>query len=214
MAVCRNLTRWKTALKFQQVYYVLDEALRILWIGGEWDEFALANGGTAAQANQMLATPLLDHVSGASTQASLARMIATVREMHAPLRIDYRCDAPQMLRRFQLTIQPMKDNRVLMVHDLRDAHRFDAPLPAWHSDPDATAQKCSFCGAVRPDGGATAGHGWDFAEDLGADHPVAVAYVICPACTAHIDEVVTSLRAHRKPRTPATDGFGPGEADA
>lgn len=199
-------------MKFQQVYYVLDEALRILWIGGEWDEFALANGGTAARSNQVLATPLLDHVSGASTQASLARMIAAVREGQVPLRIDYRCDAPQMSRRFQLTIQPMKNDRVLMVHDLRDARRFDVPLPAWHADPAAKAQKCSFCGAVRPDGGAKAGHGWDFAEDLGADHPVAVAYVVCPACTAQIDEVVASLNARRQPRSPATGGFGPTEA--
>lgn len=207
-------------LKFQQVYYVLDEALRILWIGGEWDDFALTNGGTKARSNQVLATPLLDHVAGASTQASLARMISVVREVQAPLRIDYRCDAPRMLRRVRLTIQPMKNNRVLMVHDLRDARTFEEPLPAWHASPEATAQKCSFCGAVRQGGGAAeghgggaaGGHGWDFAEDLGARHPTAVAYVVCPACIAQIDEVVTGLRARRQPRNPAAGGFGPSEA--
>ena len=29
-------------MKFQQVYFVVDEEFRLLWIGGEWDEAALA----------------------------------------------------------------------------------------------------------------------------------------------------------------------------
>ncbi len=193
------------ALKFQQVYYVLDPDDRILWIGGEWDEFALANGGSGAGSNRVLATPLARHVTGETTRAALARMIAAVRDAGAPLRIDYRCDSPRLLRRVQLTIQPMKDDRVLMVHDLRDARAFEVALPPWHADETAAARKCSFCGAVHlPDAG------WNFAEDLGADHPAGVAYVICPGCAAQIDEGVASLRQRRAPSTPMTGGFGPG----
>lgn len=192
-------------LKFQQVYYVLDPESRILWIGGDWDEFALANGGSGARSNAVLATPLAHHVAGVETRAALARMIDAVRAVQGPLRIDYRCDSPTLLRRFQMTIQPMKDGRVLMVHDLRDARSFEEALPHWHADEAAEARKCSFCGAVHQPG-----QGWNFAEDLGADHPAAVDYVICPGCRAQIDEVVTSLHQRRAPSTPMTGGFGPG----
>jgi len=191
-------------LKFQQVYYVLDPDGRILWIGGEWDEFALSNGGSSARSERVLATPLESHVAGAPTRQALARMIGAVREMGEPLKIDYRCDSPNMLRRFQLTIQPMKDNRVLMVHDLRDARTFEESLPHWRAEDAAPARKCSFCGAVHlPD------LGWNFAEDLGARHPEAVDYIVCPGCAAQIDEVVGSLKAQRAPSTSATGGFGP-----
>ena len=194
-------------MKFQQVYYVLDPESRILWIGGEWDEFALANGGTGAGSNAVLATRLTDHVAGETTRAALARMIAVVRDVGAPLRIDYRCDSPTLLRRVQMTIQPMKDNRVLLVHDLRDARSFDAALSPWRADAVAAARKCTFCAAVHAPQA-----GWTQAEDLGPDHPVSVAYVVCPGCAAQIDEVVASLQQRRAPRPPATAGFGPAAA--
>ncbi|WP_223635794.1 hypothetical protein [Rhodobacter sp. TJ_12] len=196
-------------MKFQQVYYVVDAQFRILWIGGEWDDFALANGGAAARANTVLSSDLLAHVSGASTRTALAEMIGAVRETQRPARLDYRCDSPQMLRRFQLSIQPMKDGRVLMVHDLRDARAFDAPLPPWRADPAAKAQKCSFCGAVHRLGGTKGKGQWDFAEDLGARHPQCVTYVICPGCAAQIAEVIDRLHQERAPDPAATGGFGP-----
>ena len=198
-------TRSRTkALKFQQVYYVLDPESRILWVGGDWDDFALSNGGAGACSNRVLSTPLFQHVAGETTRRALARMIAAVRDLGQPLRLDYRCDSPTLSRRFQLTIQPMKDGRVLLVHDLRDARAFGARLPRWHSDASAAAQKCSFCGAVH-----LPRRGWNFAEDLGEDHPRAVEYVLCPGCTAQIDDAVTRLRKDGAPRSAATGGFGP-----
>ena len=110
-------------VKFQQVYYVLDPELRLIWVGGEWDEFALSNSGSNAIANAVLSTSLLGHISDEPTRRATVQMIEAVQEVQAPLRIDYRCDSPSMLRRFLMTIQPMRDNRVLIVHDLRDARR-------------------------------------------------------------------------------------------
>ena len=199
-------TRSRTKLlKFQQVYYVLDPQDRILWIGGEWDEFALANGGSGACANFVLATPLSRHVAGETTRAALARMIGAVRAAGAPLRIDYRCDSPRLARRVRFTIQPMKEARVLMVHDLRDACAFEEALPHWRTEASAAARKCSFCGAVQQPG-----RGWSFAEDLGAAHPAAVDYDVCPGCTAQIDAAVADLRPRRAPGRPMTGDFGPG----
>jgi hypothetical protein len=191
-------------VKFHQVYYVLDSELRVLWIGGEWDEFAIANGGDAARANEVLSTSLRDHIADPDTTEAMIRLVEAVQEATAPLRIDYRCDSYTLLRRFQMTIQPMKDGRVLVVHDLRDARTFDTPHAPWRHTPGASAGKCSFCCSVQ-----TNDKVWRAAEVLGEDHPTEVAYTICPACAGHVDEAISAVRANRKPRAPVTGGFGP-----
>lgn len=176
-------------MRFQQVHCVLDEEYRLLWIGGDWDDFALANGGTRALANDVLSTSILDHVADLATRRALTSLIEAVRRAQHPLRVDYRCDSPTVLRRFQLTVQPMKEQRVLLVHDLRDARSFDRPLVPWRHDPRAPDMKCSFCCALRD---AT---GWTAPEDLVAPHPEAVCYCLCPACEAAIEREIARLGA-------------------
>ncbi len=194
----------KSDLRFHQVYFVLDTEYRLLWIGGDWDEFALRNGGTAARSNEVLSTSLLKQIADEPTKRAVVRLIEAVRAMQQPLRIDYRCDSPTIRRRFQLTIQPMKDARVLLVHDLRDAYSFDRPIAPWQFDPAAPDCKCSFCCAVSLSDGP-----WTPAEALADQHPRAVRYTMCPDCEASVAEAVQSLRDKRKPRNPVTGGFGP-----
>ena len=172
---------------------MLDDQYRLLWIGGDWDDFALANGGNLAQANEVLSTSLFAHVLDAPTRWALTTLIEAVRETRQPIRVDYRCDSPTVLRRFQLTIQPMKENRILLVHDLRDARSFERPLAAWAFDPEATAVKCSFCGAVHE------GDGWTAPERLAAAHPATVRYRLCPDCERGIDAAIARLRADAAP---------------
>lgn len=191
-------------VKFQQVYYVLDPELRLIWVGGEWDEFALSNSGSNAIANAVLSTSLLGHISDEPTRRATVQMIEAVQEVQAPLRIDYRCDSPAMLRRFLMTIQPMRDNRVLIVHDLRDARTFDRPLGLWTFDPAAPDCKCSFCCAVSLDEGP-----YLPPETLGHLHPAEVRLTLCPACVARIAETVLSLREKRQPNIVASGSYGP-----
>ncbi len=176
----------------------------MLWIGGEWDEFALSNGGTKALANDVLATPLDTHIHDEETTKCVVEMVQAVLASHDALRIDYRCDSPEIMRRFQLTIQPMKDDRVLMVHDLRDAQYFTQPLKPWTASETAAHCKCSFCCAVSQDEGR-----WVRPDALGADHPAEVRYTTCPECKALIDEAVLAVRLKRKPKVTITGGFGP-----
>ena len=180
--------RGASSVRFHQVHCVLDDQYRLLWVGGDWDDFALANGGRSAKANEVLSTSLFAHILDASTRRAMTVVIEAVREARLPLKVDYRCDSPTVLRRFQLTIQPMKENRVLLVHDLRDARSFERPLTAWTYDPDATEVKCSFCCAVQH------GSDWIAPEDLETPHPAVVRYRLCPACEAGIDEAVVRLR--------------------
>lgn len=201
--LCKSACSGSDGLKFLQTYSVIDRNLRILWVGGDWDEFALENQGPAAVANQVLSTRLDDHIVGEDTKAAVLALLETVFETQKEIKLDYRCDSPQKLRRVQLTIRPMKDERVLMVHDLRDVQSFVKPFGNWHYRHDAKASKCSFCNSVRHDGGV-----WITPEAL-ENHPTAVRYVICEACQAHVAEAIAAVRENRRPSRVLVSGFGP-----
>lgn len=179
-------------MKFQQVYYVLDPQRRILWVGGEWDEFPLANGGAPVQANDVLSTLLDGHIADADTLAVMIRLISTVQSTGAALRLDYRCDSSTMLRLFQLTIQPMKESRVLLVHDLHDARTFARPMPRWRQLAEAYHGRCSICCDIRLPHGS-----WHAAEDLDHDCPDAVAHTVCPRCLTAVDRAIAAAEAGR-----------------
>lgn len=177
-------------MKFQQVYAVVDSEYRLLWVGGEWDEFALQNAAQHALANHVLSTSLLSHNAGDDTRRLVARMIETVLQTRRPLRLDYRCDSPSMARAYLLTIQPMKDERALMVHDLKDAWHFSPPLNIWHYDPQASDCKCSFCGDIRF-GTATE---WTSCDDIGDRHPTHVFYDVCRRCAGMVADAIARVK--------------------
>ena len=176
-------------MKFQQVYAVVDSEYRLLWVGGEWDEFALQNAAKNALANHVLSTSLMAHIAGDETRQLIARLIETVLQTKRPVRLNYRCDSPSMARYYLLTIQPMKDGRALMVHDLRDAWHFSPPLNVWHYDPNAGTCKCSFCGSIRFEGAST----WTSCDDIGERHPTHVVYEVCDGCRASVAEAIETV---------------------
>lgn len=190
-------------MKFQQVYAVVDSEFRLLWVGGEWDEFALQNAAQHALANHVLSTSLLAHIAGDDTRRLTARLVETVLQTKRPVRVQYRCDSPSMARSYQLTIQPMKDERALMVHDLKDAWHFSPPLNIWHYDPNAKDCKCSFCGDVRFGGGPD----WTSCDDIGDRHPTHVVYEVCARCQDTVAEAVRQVLAGDA-LTPALDSEG------
>lgn len=180
-------------MKFQQVYAVVDSEYRLLWVGGEWDEFALQNAAQHALANHVLSTSLMSHIAGDETRRLIARMVETVLQTKRPLRLGYRCDSPSMARAYLLTIQPMKEERALMVHDLKDAWHFSPPLNIWHYDPNARDCKCSFCGDVR----FGLSKEWTSCDDIGERHPTHVAYTVCSRCDVAVaDAIRMSLDGH------------------
>lgn len=173
-------------MKFLQTFCVVDSSLRILWVGGDWDDFALMAGAEAATANRVLSTKLTGHITDIETADKVAEMVDTVLKVKRPLRMEYRCDSPEEVRRFRLTIQPLKDDRALMVHDLHDAMRLDTPMEPWSFDPSGKEVKCSMCSRVHLP------IGWTDPADLSFPHPQHVRYGMCPQCTMRAD---TAIRA-------------------
>ena len=191
-------------MKFQQVYFVVDDSLRLLWIGGEWDEFALANGGSNARSKEVLCTSLLAHIPHGLTRGATAAMAKAVKDTHEALRIDYRCDSPTLMRRYLMTIQPMKDDRVLFVHDLRDVQTFANAVVHWRFRAGAEDLKCSFCCSVR-----MTDSDWTPPEELADAHPEWVEFTLCPHCQSRITEAIDALRQGRKRAVGTTGGYGP-----
>lgn len=189
-------------MKFLQVYTVVDSEYRVLWVGGEWDEVALNGGAHTAISNAVLSTSVMAHIAGSETRAETARMIDAVLQHKRTLRLEYRCDSPGMARKFLMTIQPMKDDRALMVHDLKDAWHYSPPLNRWHYDPAARDVKCSFCGNVRLQGEAH----WTSCDDIGERHPTHVTYEICADCVQAIDRAVEEVLSGAHADDPVDDG--------
>ena len=138
------------------------------------------------------------------SRGAVVDLVHTVIECQRELRIDYRADSPTMLRRFQMTIQPMRDDRAQMVHDLRDAQTFQQPLDPWHFHANAEAEKCSFCCSVHLRDG-----NWCWPEALETRHPAEVRYRICPDCAARLREPTKATYTGIIPDKPVVNGFGP-----
>lgn len=178
------LHEWIRHLKFQQSFCVVDSSLRLLWIGGDWDDFARKNAGEGAVANAVLTTPLTSHITDIRTADKVAQMIQVVLDTKKPLRMEYRCDSPDEMRRFRLTIQPMKDDRAVMVHDLRDAITLENPMQVWSFHPNARDLKCSMCGGIHLDGA------WVDPLESHVPHPTTVCYTMCEGCEARADAAI------------------------
>ena len=178
------LHEWTKPLKFQQSFCVVDSSLRLLWIGGDWDDFARKNAGDGALANVVLSTSLTAHITDIRTADKVSQMIRAVLDTKKPLRMDYRCDSPDEMRRFRLTIQPMKDDRVVMVHDLRDAILLEKPMQVWAFHPNARDHKCSMCGAVKES------DDWVDPLESQTPHPASVRYTICEGCETRADAAI------------------------
>ncbi len=187
------LHEWTNALKFQQSFCVVDSSLRLLWIGGDWDDFARMNAGEGALANSVLTTPLTAHITDIRTADKVSEMIRVVLDLKKPLRMDYRCDSPNQMRRFRLTIQPLKDNRAVMVHDLRDAITLDTPMCEWKFDPNAHDHKCSMCGSVHMPAG------WVDPLESDRPHPERVCYTLCEGCEARADAAIMATISGEPP---------------
>ena len=175
-------------VKCQQVFYVLDSLYRLLWIGGDWDDFAAENLGGAARASRVLGTNLMDHVAGTEAQEVMADILNDVQETKRSFRMEYRCDSPEQRRDMRMTVTPMRHDRLMVTHDLRDARSLPAVGPGWRWEKGAWDCKCSFCGFLRRT------DGWVDPFETGLRHPEVVDYGVCPTCRQVIAKELERIR--------------------
>jgi hypothetical protein len=180
-------------VKWQQVFYVLDSAHRLLWVGGDWDDFAALNDGAPARASRVLGTRLTDHLAGVEMQETMHALLSDVCAMKRTLRIGCRCDSPTQRRDMRMTITPLRDDRLMVTHDLLDAQTLPSIGRGWSYLPGAFDCKCSLCGALRRR------NVWADPFCTGQRHPELVDYDICPGCREMIGRERARIRRAGRP---------------
>ncbi len=184
-------------MKFLQTFCVVDELSRLLWVGGDWDDFARDNGGDTIVADQALSTSLLQYIADERTAAAVVAMLDRVLASQTSFHLHYRCDSPAHKRELLMTVTPLKDRRVLITHDLLDAQAMPFRGEWWRHDVRSEHMKCSFCCSVRQPSG-----GWvdPFQSDF--PHPATVCYTVCPACDGRIATAFADMAAHHTADAP------------
>jgi hypothetical protein len=135
------------------VLYAVNSRDELTWVGGQWERFALENGGAALLPEHVLGRPLWDFVSDATTRQLYREALARVRAGRA-IRLPLRCDAPGLRRWLELTISPDEGGRVLFEsRTLREEAREPvAVLGASGPRLEELLRCCSWCKRVEAGG--------------------------------------------------------------
>jgi len=130
--------------------YLLDEKDRIVSVGGDWDEFACANGGEHLSGQALLGSSFWDHVSGESLSQLLELIFRRVRERGEPITVPSRCDSPQVVRHLEIRVEPRPDRQL----EIQSRISSETPRAQWRGAIRARMllQMCSWCNRFHVEG--------------------------------------------------------------
>jgi hypothetical protein len=170
-----------------QLSYTLDPDDAITAVTGDWDRFALDNGGDESLSTKIIGRRLDHFISGDVTLMFVRTLLMSARTLKRTIQRPYRCDSPQLKRFMEMTIVP-RGNGVLEVchrqvrsEPYRYALTFTAAMPGAGSN---FVKRCSLCQRIR------VGDRWSEVDDAvlegrlqqGAAAKLAVLYGVCPDC--------------------------------
>jgi hypothetical protein len=89
-----------------KLVYRLDRNNRILSVGGDWDKFALENGGEMAVARVVVGENLFDFIAGAETKSYVNAILFACRETGQPFCGSFQCNSDEEERRFIWNVTP------------------------------------------------------------------------------------------------------------
>lgn len=174
--------------------YALDHRDRILWVGETWDEWARASSAPHLLTSEVVGRSLWTLIGDARLRALLGILLAKVRRSHAPLRLPFRCDAPDEKRWMEIEIcAGPRDTVVMRTEQIDASPREVPPSMEWRLATDADEDDrvlwiCSWCNAV-----LSRDDRWiELEEDLALDprryEPTpAVAHRLCGRCERRLE---------------------------
>lgn len=125
-----------------RTYYIIDKRNTVVETGGDWDRFALQNGGEKAMGENVLGQSLWDFVQGDSVRSYLNALFFSSRLRGDGLCLPMRCDSHLERRDLRMTIRVLLDNGLHISHEqLGSPSVHHAPTWVDHSD-------CINCGGV------------------------------------------------------------------
>jgi len=167
------------------ISYRIDEADRLIAVGGGWDQFASENDGAGAQPEAVLGRSLWDFVTGPTLRELYRRLMKEVRSGR-PVRFRCRCDAPAQRRVFLISIDPLPSGQVEYTTLLTAIERREAVtwLDAQQPRSSDLVCVCSWCGRVRlPEGSWVAiEEAMERYEDLHGPAVPGLTHGICEYC--------------------------------
>lgn len=178
------------ALEFR---YELDAADRILRVDAAWLRFAWDNEAAELTAARVVGRSIWEFVSGGETR-HLYRMLFDAARTGRPLRIPFRCDAPDRRRYMELQIEPTEAQGLrltgrLLREELRPPV---ALLEADRPREGGFVVICSWCKRIRTEPGA-----WEEVEEavrkLGLFDEAALpglSHGICADCRTRLEAAI------------------------
>jgi hypothetical protein len=173
----------------QPLSYTLDKSDAIIAVAGNWDRFAVENGG-----DDLLSTKIIGHrldrfIAGDVTRMFVRTMLMSARTLKRNVRRTYRCDSPQIKRFMEMTIVPCSDGVLEVSHrQIRtEPYRHAVTITAAAGTTTGLIKRCSVCNRVR------LRQSWRDADDAllapcpptaGAAAQLTVIYGVCPDCLA------------------------------
>jgi hypothetical protein len=182
---------WHCNAEGAKMIYWLSAGDEITGVSGEWDRFAIENGGPEALADMVVGHSLWSFVQGVPTRRFLSEIFHACRHSCDDFVMPYRCDGKGSERLFSLHVIP-EDRGVLRVEHriLRVRPAFAGTLPK--AVEAASYRQCSICLSGH------LGEHWMAPGRLIRMPEAAVTYVVCPACRAATQ--VTAIAALEGPR--------------
>ena len=166
--------------------YELNARDEISSVSEEWLRFALANGGELLDRTQILGRLLWDFIGDVETQHIYRLLHRRVRAGGAPVRLCFRCDAPNRRRLLDLGISAGSESGLMYrVRTLREQERQPmALLKHDHPRSEHFVTICAWCERV-----AVPAHGWLEIEAaiavlpaLAEPRPPQLTHGVCEVC--------------------------------
>jgi hypothetical protein len=169
-ATAASATRW----------YELDVDDRLVACDPQWDVFADHNEGAAARAGQVVGRRLRDFLTDDATLMFVESVLQAARLTGRPRSVAYRCDAPELARRFRMTVVPLAHGHVRVEHELLGSQPRAAGV--WFRYAAGSSWlRCSQCLALCRLGGRWLGADLLPRQFLAATERQ-VDYTVCDAC--------------------------------
>ena len=176
-----------TAPAASQLSYTLDPDDAITAVSGDWDRFALENGGDESLSTKIIGRRLDHFISGDVTLMFVRTLLMSARTVKRTIQRPYRCDSPQLKRFMEMTIVPRRNGVLEVCHrqvrsePYRYALTFTAAMPGAASN---FVKRCSLCQRIR------LGEMWSEVDDAvlegrlqqGGAAKLGVVYGVCPDC--------------------------------
>ena len=166
--------------------YELNARDEISFVNEEWLRFALANGGAPMDPAQILGRLLWDFIGDVETQHIYRLLHRRVRAGGAPVRLCFRCDAPDRRRLLDLGISAGSESGLMYrVRTLREQERQPmALLEQDHPRSEQFVTICAWCERL-----AVPAHGWLEIEAaiavlpaLAEPRPPQLTHGVCEVC--------------------------------